>query len=127
MKALGLSFSLFVVAALAAPPAEAGFHAAFHSSVRIGPSHGPASPGGNHEGRRDRDGGLGFYPGSVGPDGAAEASPPSVPVPFPVPYYMTRWTPSHPRLILIGHQARPHAALPTVVYGDPLPEEARRP
>ena len=44
-----------------------------------------------------------------------------------VPYYMTRRTPSHPRLILIGHQTRPHGVLPEVVYGDPLPEEARRP
>jgi hypothetical protein len=133
VKALGLSFSLFVFAALAAPPAEAGFRAAFfhpsfHPSPSIGPSHGGGAQGENGAGRRDRDGGAGFYPASVGPDGAAEVPPPYVPVPvLPVPYYMRPWTPSHPRLILIGHQAGPHGALPVVVYGDPLPEEPRRP
>ena len=40
MKALGLSFSLFVFASLAAPPAEAHFRAVFHPSARIGPTHG---------------------------------------------------------------------------------------
>jgi len=126
MKALGLSFSVLVVAALAAPPAEAGFHAAFQSSVRIGPSHGPASPGGNREGRRDRGDGVGFYPVSFGPDAAAEAPPQILPVPFPDPYGERRWTPSHPRLILIGQQA-PRGALPIVVYGDPLREQRLRP
>jgi len=123
MKALGLSFSILVFAALAAPPAEAGFRAAFHSSARIGPSHGPASSGENHERRRD---GIGFYPASFGPDAAPEAPPQFLPVPFPVPYGDRGWAPSHPRLILIGHQA-PRGALPVVVYGDPLPERAWRP
>jgi hypothetical protein len=50
-----------------------------------------------------------------------------VPVPVPVPYGIGRWTPSHPRLILIGEQQRPHGAMPKVVYGDPLPEEGARP
>jgi hypothetical protein len=133
VKALALSFSVFVFAALAAPPAEAGFHAFFHPSFHPAPSIGPSHGGGfrdeNGARRRDRDGGVGFYPASVGPDAAVEAPPQyvPVPVPVPVPYYMTRWAPSHPRLILIGHQARPHGALPTVVYGDPLPEETRRP
>ena len=40
MKALGLSFSLFVFASLAAPPAEAHFRTVFHPSARIGPTHG---------------------------------------------------------------------------------------
>lgn len=125
MKALGLSFSVFVFAALAAPPAEAGFRAAFfHPSPSIAPSHGGGARDENGVRRRDRDGGIGFYPASVGPDGAAEALPQyaPVPVPVPAPYGLARWTPSHPRLILIGHQARPHGALPIVVYGDPLPE-----
>jgi hypothetical protein len=127
MKALGLPFSVFVFAALAAPPAEAGFRASFHPSPSIGPSHGGGSRDANGARRGDRDGGIGFYPASVGPDGAAAVPPSYVPVPVPVPYYMTRWTPSHPRLILIGHRAQPHGALPTVVYGDPLPEETQRP
>jgi hypothetical protein len=134
MKALGLSFSVFVLAALAAPPAEAGFHAFFHPSFHpspgIGPSHGGGARGENGGRRSERGGGIGFYPASVGSDAAAATPPPQfVPVPFPVevPYYMTRRTPSHPRLILIGHQTRPHGVLPEVVYGDPLPEETRRP
>jgi hypothetical protein len=127
VKALGLSFSVFVFAALAAAPAEAGFRAFFHPSPSIGTSHGGGSRDVNGARRRDRDGGIGFYPGSFGPDGAAEAPPQYVPVPVPVHYGVPRWTPSHPRLILIGHQARPHDVLPTVVYGDPLPDETRRP
>jgi hypothetical protein len=128
MKALGLSFSLFVFAALAAPPAEAGFRAAFRPSVRIGPSHDRASPGENRERRRDRwDGAPGFVPTSAAPDAAPAAPPQFLPVPVPDPYDERPYTPSHPRLILIGQQARPHGALPTVVYGDPLPEQAGRP
>jgi hypothetical protein len=127
VKALGLSFSVFVFAALAAPPAEAGFRASFHPSPSIGPLHGGGSRDENGARRRDRDGGIGFYPASVGPDGTAEAPPQYVPVPVPVPYGVRRWAPSHPRLILIGQQARSHGELPTVVYGDPLPEQTRRP
>ena len=127
MKALGLSFSVFVFAALAAPPAEAGFRAFFHPSPSIAPSHGGGARDENGARRRDRDGGVGFYPASVGPEGTAEAPPQFLPVPVPVPYGERRWAPSHPRLILIGHQAQPHGALPTVIYGDPLPEDTRRP
>jgi hypothetical protein len=127
VKALGLSFSVFVFAALAAPPAEAGFRASFHPSPIIRPPHGGGSGDENRGRRRDRDGGVGFYPASVGPGAAPEAPPQYVPVAVPVPYYMTRSAPSHPRLILIGQQARPHEVLPTVVYGDPPPEPARRP
>jgi hypothetical protein len=131
VKALGLSFSVFVFAALAAPPAEAHFRAFFHPSSRIGPSHGGGSFDENRGRRRDRDGGVGFYPAEVGPDGAAEAPPQyvPVPVPVPVPYGAPRWAPSHPRLILISHgqPAQSHGELPAVVYGDPLLEETRRP
>jgi hypothetical protein len=134
VKALGLSFSVFVFAALAAPPAEAGFRAGFraaffHPSRSIGPLHGGGFRDENGAHRRDRDRGLGFYPGSTGLDGAAEAPPQyvPVPVPVPVPYRVTRWMPSHPRLILISHgqPAQSHDKLPEVVYGDPLPETRR--
>jgi hypothetical protein len=130
VKALGLSFSVFVFAALAAPPAEAGFHAAFfHPSPSIGPSHGRGFQGENRGRRRDRGGSDSeFLPADAGSDAPA-AAPQYVPVPVPVPFGVTRWIPSHPRLILIGHGQQPqsHGKLPTVVYGDPLPEETRRP
>ena len=136
MKALGLSFSLFVFASLAAPPAEAHFGAVFHPPARIGPARGGDL---RNEFRRQRNqqGGSGSdwtaLPGNADtpdtpPGGAQGGAPPQyVPVPVPVPYGIGPWTPSHPRLILIGEQHRPHGALPKVVYGDPLPEERARP
>ena len=126
MKALGLSLSLFMLAVLAAPPAEAHFRAVFHAPARIGPTHGGDFRDEFHRQRGRSDGGLGFIPLDVAPDAAPPQYEP-VPVPVPVPYGIGRWTPSHPRLILIGEQQRPHGELPTVVYGDPLPEEGARP
>jgi hypothetical protein len=122
MKALGLSFSLFVFASLAAPPAEAHFRAVFHPSSRMGPMHGGEfrDEFGRQRGRSD--GGLGFVPLDAG----SEAAPPQyVPVPVPVPYGVGRGAPSQPRLILIGEQPRSHGPMPTVVYGDPPPAETR--
>jgi hypothetical protein len=133
MKALGLSFSLFVFASLAAQPAEAHFGAGFHPSARIGPTHGGDL---RNEFRRQRNqqGGSGSdwtaLPDTPGDDTAPGGGPPQyapAPFPVPVPYWIGRWTPSHPRLILIGEQQRPHGAMPKVVYGDPLPEEGARP
>jgi hypothetical protein len=136
MKALGLSFSLFVFASLAAPPAEAHFRAGFHPSARIGPTHGGDLRNGFRR-QRNQQGGSGSdwtaLPDTADApdtpsDAAPGAAPPQyVPVPVPVPYGIGRWTPSHPRLILIGEQQRPHGAMPKVVYGDPLPEEGARP
>src|SRR5271170_3680463 len=129
MKALGLSFSLFVLVSLAAQPAEAHVGAGFHPSARIGPTHGGDL---RNEFRRQRNqqGGSGSdwtaLPDTPGDDTAPGGGPPQyapVPFPVPVPYGIGHWTPSHPRLILIGEQHRPHGAMPKVVYGDPLPEE----
>jgi hypothetical protein len=128
MKALGLSFSLSLFAALAAPPAEAHFRAFFHASPRIGPMHGGDIRGESRRLGRHRDGFGGDL--SLTPDTPADASaaPPQpqyvpVPVPVAVPYWVKPWTPSHPRLILIGgaERLRPRGDLPKVVYGDPLP------
>ena len=135
MKALGLSFSLFVFASLAAPPAEAHFRAVFHPSARIGPTHGGDLRNEFHR-QRNQQGGSGSdwtaLPETPGDDaapggGSPQYAPAPFPVPVPVPYGIGRWTPSHPRLILIGEQQRPHGAMPKVVYGDPLPEEGARP
>ena len=131
MKALGLSFSLFVFASLAAPPAEAHFRTGFHPSARIGPTQGGDLRNGFRR-QRNQQGGSGSdwtaLPDTPGDDAAPGAAPPQyVPVPVPVPYWIGRWTPSHPRLILIGEQQRPHGPMPKVVYGAPLPEEGARP
>ena len=132
MKALGLSFSLFVFASLAAPPAEAHFRTVFHPLARIGPTHGGDLRNGFRR-QRNQQGGSGSdwtaLPDTAdAPDTPSDAAPPQyVPVPVPVPYGTRRWTPWHPRLILIGEQQRPHGAMPKVVYGDPLPEEGARP
>ena len=126
MKAFGLSFSVFVFAALAAPPAEAHFRAVFHAPARIGPTHGGDFRDEFHRQRGRSDGGLGFIPLDAPPDAAPPQYEP-VPVPVPVPYGFTRWTRSEPRLILLGKQELPHGAMPKVVYGDPLPEEGARP
>ena len=131
MKALGLSFSLFVFASLAAPPAEAHVAAGFHPSARIGPNHGGDLRNGFRR-QRNQQGGSGSdwtaLPDTPGDDTAPGAAPPQyVPVPVPAPYGIGCWTPSHPRLILIGEQQRPHGPMPKVVYGDPLPEEGARP
>ena len=45
MKALGLSFSVFVFAALAAPPAEAGFRACFFTRRRASGRRMAGAPG----------------------------------------------------------------------------------
>ena len=130
MKALGLSFSLFVLASLAAPPAEAHFRAGFHPRARIGPMHGGDFRDEFHRRRGRSDGGLGFIPLDAPPDAAPpqyEPVPVPVTVPEPFPYGIGRWTPSHPRLILLGEPQRPHGAMPKVVYGDPLPHEGARP
>lgn len=136
MKALGLSFSLFVFASLAAPPAEAHFRGGFHPSARIGPTHGGDLRNGFRK-QQNQQGGSGSdwsaLPDTVDApdtpsDAAPGAAPPQyVPVPVPVPYWIGRWAPWRPRLILIGEQQRPHGAMPKVVYGDPLPEEGARP
>jgi len=136
MKALGLSFSLFVFVSLAAQPAEAHVGAGFHPSARIGPTHGGDLRNGFRR-QRNQQGGSGSdwtaLPDTADApdtpsDAASGVAPPQyVPVPVPVPYGIGPWTPSHPRLILIGEQHRPHGALPKVVYGDPLPEERARP
>src|SRR5271156_5861360 len=104
MKALGLSFSLFVFASLAAPPAEAHFGAVFHPSARIGPARGGDL---RNEFRRQRNqqGGSGSdwtaLPDTPGDDAGPGAAPPqyepvAVPVPVPVPCWIGPWTPSHP-------------------------------
>jgi hypothetical protein len=136
MKALGLSFSLFVFASLAAPPAEAHFRTVFHPSAGIGATHGGDLRNGFRR-HRNHQGGSGSdwtaLPDSAdAPDTPSDAAPGAapqqyMPVPVPVPCEIGPWTPSHPRLILIGEKQRPHGAMPKVVYGDPLPQEGARP
>jgi hypothetical protein len=127
MKALALSFAVFVVAASAATTAEAHFHGFFHPGPRIGLSRGHMGPRDeNRQRRQDRgglDGDIAAYQ-ETPYDAAPDASPRYVPVPVAVPYRVTVWTPSQPRLILIGDKGRPSGKLPGVVYGDPLPEKA---
>ena len=117
MKALGLSFSLFVFASLAAPPAEAHFRTVFHPSARIGPTHGGDLRNGFRRQRNQQRGSGSDWaalpdtadapdtPSDAAPGGGPpQYAPAPFPVPVPVPYWIGRWTPSHPRLILIGEQ-----------------------
>ena len=129
MKALGLSFSVVVFAALVVSPAEAGFRSGFGPVARIGPSHGSADFG--RERRRGFPGGSGFGSGitsgfgvtsGLGPDAGSSGGPQFVPfpVPYPVPVPAEAQKPSEPHLILIGASthARPLGKTPKVIYGD---------
>jgi hypothetical protein len=135
MRLFGLSFSLLVFAALAAPPAEAHFRPVFRPSPRIGPSHDRGSLDELRRHRSDRsdsDADLAVLPDTptdAAPDVAAPPRYVPVPVPVPVPYGVMRWTYSEPRLILIGdpERFRPHGPLPKVVYGNPLPKKYAQP
>ena len=90
MKALGLSFSLFVFASLAAPPAEAHFRAGFHPSARIGPTHGGDLRNGFRR-QRNQQGGSGSdwtaLPDTAdAPDTPSDAAPGGAPPQYaPVP------------------------------------------
>jgi hypothetical protein len=137
MRTLGLSFSLLVFAALAAPPAQAHFRPVFHPSPRIGPSHDRGSLDEFRRQRRDRGGSGGDW--SALPDTSADAAPDAasaappqyvpVPIPVPVPYRPMRWVYSEPRLILLGdaERSRSQGPTPKVVYGDPLPKKDGQP
>ena len=95
MKALGLSFSLFVFASLAAPPAEAHFRGGFHPSARIGPTHGGDLRNGFRR-QRNQQGGSGSdwsaLPDTPGDDTAPGGGPPQyAPAPFPVARPLLDW------------------------------------
>ena len=92
MKALGLSFSLFVFASLAAPPAEAHFRTVFHPSAGIGPTHGGDLRNGFRR-QRNHQGGSGSdwtaLPDTAdAPDTPSDAAPGAAP-----PQYVPRSRP----------------------------------
>jgi len=126
MKALGLSFSMFVFATIATAPAEAHFRPALAPNAKGAPAHDSG------EFRRERRSdswpafGFGGVMPNLGPDASADNGPQFVPVPVPfgIPVNEPARAPDSPEyhLILIGSSghAGARSAMPRVIYGDPL-------
>jgi hypothetical protein len=125
MKASGLSFVVFALAAVVAAPSHAGPHFVARPPIKFGPRTGGLDR--EHHRHFRNDGVL------LGSDEAP--SDPSAPAPEPQQIYATenvyvaapveptRWEPSRPRIILLGvrRHARPSRPLPEVIYGDVRP------